>query len=65
MTKYVGKMMKVFGLYEEDISTGEDKEMTGNLQDAIAPYVTAISQFRDLIKEKADLGPRELFKLCD
>lgn len=62
-------MMKVFGVYEEDIgpSSTQGAGSQVNLEDAIAPYVNALAQFRDKIKQAAEQNQpvKDLFKLCD
>ena len=44
-TRFVSKMMKVFGVYEEDIgpSSTQGAGSQVNLEDAIAPYVNALA----------------------
>ena len=49
ITKYVLRILKVFGLYEEDIfpSGGEDEESKLNEEEVITPLVNALVRFRD------------------
>jgi cysteinyl-tRNA synthetase len=72
VSKYVFKILKVFGLYDEDVfpATQSSSDPDGQLapdsyEDLIAPLMNALSKFRDQVKSTADHGPKELFRLCD
>ena len=58
-------MLKCFGVYEEEDmpAVGEDQHV--NREEVIAPFVDALSKYRDQIKEKAIEGPKEVFRLSD
>jgi cysteinyl-tRNA synthetase len=64
--------MKVFGIYDEDVfpsNNNADQQEEGvssaSHEDVITPLMNALSKFRDTVKAQADLGPKELFRLCD
>ncbi len=65
MSGYIFKILKTFGVYDDDVfpSVSDGKEV--NQEELIAPYVDAIVKFRDLIKEKSTEGPKEILQLCD
>jgi len=42
-SKYVFKIMKIFGVYEEDIAPSVNQDSSVNLEEAIAPYVKVLS----------------------
>lgn len=65
VSKYVFRILKVFGVYDEDAFPLVTEGQTQDAEELIAPYVNAIAKFRDLIKEKANEGPKELMLLCD
>lgn len=64
-TKFVLRILKVFGVYDEDIFPAVAEGQQLSQEEVIAPYVNAISRFRDQLKEKANEGPKELMNLCD
>lgn len=67
ISKYVFKILKVFGVYDEDVVPAVDNAQEGaaSYEETIAPLMTVLSKFRDIIKDKAGEGPKELFRLCD
>jgi cysteinyl-tRNA synthetase len=67
ISRYTFRILKVFGLYEEDIvPAGNTSETTeASYEETIAPLMNALSKFRDIMKEKAGEGPKEIFRLCD
>ncbi|CDW84464.1 cysteinyl-trna synthetase [Stylonychia lemnae] len=65
VSKYVLRILKVFGVYDDDVFPAQVEGQTQNKEKMIAPYVNALSKFRDLIKENADKGPKDLMVLCD
>ena len=68
ISKYVLKILKVFGVYDDDVFPAQDSQLeegAGSYEDIIAPLMNALSKFRDTVKTQADLGPKELFRLCD
>ena len=68
ISKYILKILKVFGVYDEDVVPANE-EATSNggqsYEDTIAPLMNVLSKFRDSIKDKAGEGAGTLFKLCD
>ena len=55
---YVFKILKVFGIYDEDefpsqLTAGEESK-EGSYEDVIAPLMNVLSKFRDTIKAQAD-----------
>jgi len=66
VSKYVFKILKVFGVYDEDVVPAVDSaEGQQSVEETIAPLMDILSRFRDLIKDKAGEGPKELFRMCD
>ena len=65
VSKYILKMMKVFGVYDEDVVPAVSEGDTLNREEIITPFLNVLTQFRDQVKDKATLGPKDLFKLCD
>jgi cysteinyl-tRNA synthetase len=65
ISRYVLKILKVFGVYDDDIVPAADDASAVGGEDAIAPLMNVLSKFRDTIKDKAGEGPKELFRLCD
>ena len=71
VSKYVFKILKVFGIYDEDVfpstqtADSDAKQSQESYEDIIAPLMNALSKFRDQVKATADQGPKELFRLCD
>ena len=65
ISKYVFKILKVFGVYDEDVVPLVSEGESLNREELITPFMNLLSKFRDQIKEKAGEGPKELFKLCD
>ena len=43
---YVYKILKVFGVYEEEIVTGGESNQS-SIEDALTPLMNALSQYRD------------------
>lgn len=64
VSKYVHRILKVFGVYDEDVVPATEEGGVSQ-EDAIAPLMNTFARFRDTIKEKAGEGPKELFRLCD
>ena len=65
VSKYVFKILKVFGVYDEDV-VPQEESATGGLEETIAPLMNILSKFRDQVKEKASgESAGILFKLCD
>ena len=59
ISKYVFKILKVFGVYDEDVfpsvSTTEDQDQSqSSYEDLITPLMNVLSKFRDTIKSQAD-----------
>jgi len=69
ISKYVFKILKVFGVYDEDVVPpvdGTDAQGAGqSYEETIAPLMNVLLKFRDQVKEKAGDGQGSLFKLCD
>jgi cysteinyl-tRNA synthetase len=72
ISKYVFKILKVFGVYDEDVFPSQlkavdesDSHQAASYEEVIAPLMNVLSKFRDTIKAQADQGPGTLFKLCD
>lgn len=70
ISRYVLRILKVFGIYEEDVVPAIETagDAAGSYEDTIAPLMNVFSKFRDQVKDKASLpegAARELFKLCD
>lgn len=54
VSKYILFVLKTFGLYEEDDTPKEDDGASGaNKEEIITPYMNAMSEFRDKIKNHA------------
>lgn len=56
ISKYVFKILKTFGIYDEDVvpptSTGHDSH--ASYEETIAPLMNVLSKFRDEMKERTD-----------
>lgn len=69
ISKYVFKILKVFGVYDEDVVPSVEASAEGegqkNYEEIIGPLMDVLSKFRDQIKEKGGEGPKELFRICD
>lgn len=70
ISKYVFKILKAFGVYEDEDYPNVLEAQKGDAQvaayeDTIAPLMDALTKFRDQIKERAGEGPGQLFKICD
>lgn len=73
VTKYVFYVLKCFGIYEEDelneatVAKGISQEGGSalNKEEIIAPYIDVLAKYRDQVKETANDGPKEVFKLSD
>jgi cysteinyl-tRNA synthetase len=66
ISKYILKILKVFGVYDEDVVPGNEEASAGqSVEDTIAPLMNVLSKFRDQVKDKAGEGAGSLFKLCD
>lgn len=64
---YVFKILKAFGVYEEDDVpnlASADGQST-NIEEAITPLMNALSLYRDQVKATADKGPKEIYILND
>jgi hypothetical protein len=56
----VFRILKIFGVYDDDVVPQVVEGQQLNQEEVITPYVNAISQFRDQLKEKANEGPKEV-----
>lgn len=68
VSKYVFKILKVFGVYDEEVVPAVDGTTEGagqSYEESITPLMNVLSKFRDQIKEKAGEGTSSLFRLCD
>lgn len=68
VSKYVHKILKCFGVYDEEIvpASGAQDEASGvSQEELITPFMNALSKFRDQVKERGGEGAGALFKLCD
>lgn len=68
VSKYVLKILKVFGIYDDDIvpSAGRGTEATAASQEeAIAPLMDILARARDQIKERAAEGPAAMAQICN
>ena len=59
ISKYVFKILKVFGVYDEDVfpsqlTAAEESDQAASYEDMIAPLMNVLSKFRDTIKAQAD-----------
>lgn len=61
ISKYVFKMMKVFGVYDDGDMPTVTEGQAVNQEDIITPFMNVLQAFRDQIKEKAGEGPKALF----
>ena len=59
VSRYVFKILKAFGIYEEDDMPAEKG------QDTITPLMNALAKYRDQVKENAKEGPKALFEISD
>lgn len=66
VSRYVFSVLKAFGVYEEDdmpsLATGSSEV---NVEDSIAPVMTALSKYRDEVKKVAGEGPGAVMKASD
>jgi cysteinyl-tRNA synthetase len=69
ISKYVLKILKAFGVYDEDITPSvEDSSASGSVsvESIITPFVNSLVKFRSDIKDNAASGgAKEMFKLSD
>lgn len=66
VSRYVYKILRIFGIYED----GDLPDMLGgeegvNVEEAITPVMNALATFRDEIKNSAKEGPQAVFKISD
>lgn len=64
-SRYIFKIMKCFGIYDDDVVPAIGEATTQNYGDIITPLMNALRKFRDDIKEKANEGPKVMFQLSD
>ena len=71
VSRYVFKVLVSFGVYDQGSypsvgdETGNGAAEGSSVEDAIAPVVNALSQFRDLVKQKAPDGAKAMFEISD
>lgn len=62
VSKFIFKILKDFGVYEEEDMPSEAG--VGG-EEAITPLMNALSVFRDTVKQQANEGPKTMFQLSD
>ena len=68
VSRYVFNTLKAFGVYESgDMPIIESGNAAGgeSVEDAIAPVMEALSNFRDQVKRRAPEGAKVMFQLSD
>jgi len=65
ITQYVLRILKCFGVFEDEIFPQVDEEASSNFEEKVTPLLNAVAKFREQIKEKSKEGPKEIFKVCD
>ena len=61
ISRYVFKMLKIFGLYNE----GDYPSISGGQDFLATELMNVLTKFRDTVKEKAGSDAKELFRISD
>eukprot|EP01022_Parablepharisma_sp_SALTPOND_P029537 TRINITY_DN738_c0_g1_i1.p1 TRINITY_DN738_c0_g1~~TRINITY_DN738_c0_g1_i1.p1 ORF type:complete len:851 (-),score=40.70 TRINITY_DN738_c0_g1_i1:4257-6809(-) len=63
---YVSFVLSSFGVFPSTSATlSQGVVQQQDLEKTITPYINALCQFRDEVKEKAKEGPGKVFEVCD
>ena len=66
VSRYIFKMLRVFGVYaEDDWPSLTSNDGAVNVEESMTPIVDALAEYRDQVKKVAKDGPAEVFKASD
>jgi cysteinyl-tRNA synthetase len=68
VSKFVFDILLAFGIYEQGdfpSVTGAGQEGSASFEETITPLMNALTKYRDQVKNNADAGTKELFRISD